>query len=121
MTMDFTTANPWAPTMASNSVVATMLSIPGITLPIDSVRQHVIVIVSAPSISYSIASRMCLLQVPTLMHKKNLLSTPHYTHTTHTTQHIPHTTPIDITGQRRSARSFRYPLERRQRQGRHHD
>ncbi|KAF9296977.1 hypothetical protein BGZ88_011395 [Linnemannia elongata] len=44
MTMDFTTANPWAPTMASNSVVATMLSIPGITLPIDSVRQHVIVI-----------------------------------------------------------------------------
>ncbi|KAG0288003.1 hypothetical protein BGZ97_006932 [Linnemannia gamsii] len=44
MTMDFTTANPWAPTMASNNVVATMLSIPGITLPIDSVRQHVIVI-----------------------------------------------------------------------------
>ncbi|KAG0269058.1 hypothetical protein BGZ95_002214 [Linnemannia exigua] len=44
MTMDFTTANPWAPTMSSNSVVATMLSIPGITLPIDSVRQHVIVI-----------------------------------------------------------------------------
>ncbi|KAF8933577.1 hypothetical protein BGZ47_010807 [Haplosporangium gracile] len=44
MTMDFTTANPWAPTMASNDVVATMLSIPGITLPIDSVRQHVIII-----------------------------------------------------------------------------
>ncbi|KAF9914425.1 hypothetical protein FBU30_002564, partial [Linnemannia zychae] len=43
MTMDFTTTNPWAPTMSSNSVVATMLSIPGITLPIDSVRQHVIV------------------------------------------------------------------------------
>jgi hypothetical protein len=50
MTMDFTTANPWAPTMASNNVVATMLSIPGITLPIDSVRQHVIVIVSVPFI-----------------------------------------------------------------------
>ncbi|KAF9131873.1 hypothetical protein BGW39_001177 [Mortierella sp. 14UC] len=30
--------------MSSNSVVATMLSIPGITLPIDSVRQHVIVV-----------------------------------------------------------------------------
>ncbi|KAG0293630.1 hypothetical protein BGZ96_002512 [Linnemannia gamsii] len=44
MTMDFTTANPWAPTMSSNDVVATMLSIPGITLPIDSVRQHVIII-----------------------------------------------------------------------------
>ncbi|KAF9103194.1 hypothetical protein BGX29_003659 [Mortierella sp. GBA35] len=44
MSMDFTTANPWAPTMSSNSVVATMLSIPGITLPIDSIRQHVIII-----------------------------------------------------------------------------
>ncbi|KAF9139663.1 hypothetical protein BGX30_007645 [Mortierella sp. GBA39] len=44
MSMDFTTANPWAPTTASNDVVATMLSIPGITLPIDSVRQHVIII-----------------------------------------------------------------------------
>ncbi|KAF9341501.1 hypothetical protein BGZ91_007351 [Linnemannia elongata] len=44
MSMDFTTANPWAPTMASNDLVATMLSIPGITLPIDSVRQHVIII-----------------------------------------------------------------------------
>ncbi|KAG0338998.1 hypothetical protein BG000_003021 [Podila horticola] len=42
MSMDFTTANPWAPTTSSNSVVATMLSIPGITLPIDNVRQHII-------------------------------------------------------------------------------
>ncbi|KAF9182458.1 hypothetical protein BGZ51_004724 [Haplosporangium sp. Z 767] len=42
MTMDFTPANPWAPTTSSNSIVATMLSIPGITLPIDSVRQNII-------------------------------------------------------------------------------
>jgi len=44
MTMDFTPANVWAPTTSSNSVVATMLSIPGITLPIDSVRQHIILV-----------------------------------------------------------------------------
>ncbi|KAG0256321.1 hypothetical protein BG011_004626 [Mortierella polycephala] len=42
MTMDFSPADPWAPTTSSNSIVATMLSIPGITLPIDSVRQHII-------------------------------------------------------------------------------
>ncbi|KAG0218191.1 hypothetical protein BGX33_008209 [Mortierella sp. NVP41] len=44
MSMDFTPSNPWAPTTSSNSIVATMLSIPGITLPIDSVRQHIILI-----------------------------------------------------------------------------
>ncbi|KAF9911104.1 hypothetical protein EC991_004658 [Linnemannia zychae] len=44
MSMDFTPTNPWAPTTSSNSVVATMLSIPGITLPIDSVRQHIIIV-----------------------------------------------------------------------------
>ncbi|KAK3844179.1 MAG: hypothetical protein J3R72DRAFT_84689 [Linnemannia gamsii] len=43
MSMDFTPANPWAPTTSSNSVVATMLSIPGVNLPIDSVRQHIII------------------------------------------------------------------------------
>ncbi|KAG0368590.1 hypothetical protein BC939DRAFT_469914 [Gamsiella multidivaricata] len=43
MSMDFTPANPWAPTTSSNSIVATMISIPGITLPIDSVRQHIII------------------------------------------------------------------------------
>ncbi|KAF9360086.1 hypothetical protein BGX34_007966 [Mortierella sp. NVP85] len=43
MSMDFTPANPWAPTTSSNSIVATMLSIPGITLPIDSVAQHIII------------------------------------------------------------------------------
>ncbi|KAF9368250.1 hypothetical protein CPC16_005537, partial [Podila verticillata] len=37
MSMDFTPADPWAPTTSSNSVVATMLSIPGVTLPIDSI------------------------------------------------------------------------------------
>ncbi|KAG0361116.1 hypothetical protein BG005_009103 [Podila minutissima] len=42
MSMDFTPANPWAPTTSSNSIVSTMLSIPGITLPIDSIRQHII-------------------------------------------------------------------------------
>ncbi|KAG0039129.1 hypothetical protein BGZ82_009587 [Podila clonocystis] len=42
MSMDFTPANPWAPTTSSNNVVSTMLSIPGITLPIDSIRQHII-------------------------------------------------------------------------------
>jgi hypothetical protein len=45
MSMDFTPANPWAPTTSSNSIVATMLSIPGITLPIDSVAQHIIIAV----------------------------------------------------------------------------
>lgn len=45
MTMDFTAANPWAPTTSSNNIVATMLSIPGITLPIDSVKQHIILAV----------------------------------------------------------------------------
>ncbi|GJJ71129.1 hypothetical protein EMPS_03479 [Entomortierella parvispora] len=44
MSMDFTGSNPWAPTTSSNSVVATMLSIPGITLPIDSVQQHIILV-----------------------------------------------------------------------------
>ncbi|KAG0213546.1 hypothetical protein BGX28_004182 [Mortierella sp. GBA30] len=42
MSMDFTPTDPWKPTTSSNSIVATMLSIPGITLPIDSVRQHII-------------------------------------------------------------------------------
>ncbi|KAF9378446.1 hypothetical protein CPB97_009568, partial [Podila verticillata] len=42
MSMDFTPANPWAPTTSSNDIVSTMLSIPGITLPIDSIRQHII-------------------------------------------------------------------------------
>ncbi|GJJ70989.1 hypothetical protein EMPS_03339 [Entomortierella parvispora] len=44
MSMDFTPSNAWAPTTSSSSVVATMLSIPGITLPIDSVRQHIILV-----------------------------------------------------------------------------
>ncbi|KAF8936161.1 hypothetical protein EDD21DRAFT_376718 [Dissophora ornata] len=43
MTMDFTPSNAWAPLTSSNSLVATMLSIPGITLPIDTVRQHIII------------------------------------------------------------------------------
>ncbi|KAF9962693.1 hypothetical protein BGZ65_008476 [Modicella reniformis] len=42
MTMDFTPANAWTPNTSSNDIVATMLSIPGITLPINSVRQHII-------------------------------------------------------------------------------
>ncbi|KAF9581454.1 hypothetical protein BGW38_001514 [Lunasporangiospora selenospora] len=44
MSMDFTTADPYVPNTSSNSVVATMLSIPGITLPIDSVKQHIILV-----------------------------------------------------------------------------
>ncbi|KAG0046546.1 hypothetical protein BGZ83_008305 [Gryganskiella cystojenkinii] len=44
MTMDFTGSNPWTPTTSSSSVVATMLSIPGITLPIDTIRQHIILV-----------------------------------------------------------------------------
>ncbi|KAG0231340.1 hypothetical protein BGW41_002206 [Actinomortierella wolfii] len=44
MSMDFTGANPYAPTTSSTNVVAKMLSIPGIDLPITSVRQHVILI-----------------------------------------------------------------------------
>ncbi|KAF8981731.1 hypothetical protein CPC16_010443 [Podila verticillata] len=43
MSMDFTPANPWAPTTSSNNIVATMISIPGITLPIDSVQQNIII------------------------------------------------------------------------------
>ncbi|KAF9930427.1 hypothetical protein FBU30_000478 [Linnemannia zychae] len=43
MSMDFTPSNPWAPITSSNAIVATMLSIPGITLPINSVRQHIII------------------------------------------------------------------------------
>ncbi|KAG0243664.1 hypothetical protein BGX31_010364 [Mortierella sp. GBA43] len=43
MSMDFTAANPWAPTTSSNSVVATMVSIAGISLPIKRVRQHIII------------------------------------------------------------------------------
>ncbi|KAF9178316.1 hypothetical protein BGZ51_007884 [Haplosporangium sp. Z 767] len=42
MTMDFTPADPWAPTTSSSSVVAKMLSIPGLSLPITSIRQHII-------------------------------------------------------------------------------
>ncbi|KAF9950779.1 hypothetical protein BGZ72_007637 [Mortierella alpina] len=44
MSMDFTPANPWAPTTSSNSVVATMLGIPGVTLPIDQIRQHIVLV-----------------------------------------------------------------------------
>ncbi|KAF9586699.1 hypothetical protein BGW38_008622 [Lunasporangiospora selenospora] len=44
MSMDFTTANPWIPSTSSNSVVATMLSLPGITLPIDKIRQSIIIV-----------------------------------------------------------------------------
>ncbi|KAF9310118.1 hypothetical protein BG003_008927 [Podila horticola] len=50
MSMDFTPADPWAPTTSSNSVVATMLSIPGITLPIDSIRQHILLVDSGVQI-----------------------------------------------------------------------
>lgn len=46
MTMDFSPADPWKPTTSSSNIVATMLSIPGINLPIDSVRQHIILVVS---------------------------------------------------------------------------
>ncbi|KAG0346114.1 hypothetical protein BG004_002403 [Podila humilis] len=42
MSMDFTPADPWKPTTSSNNIVATMLSIPGITLPITSIQQHII-------------------------------------------------------------------------------
>ncbi|KAG0212065.1 hypothetical protein BGX28_006963 [Mortierella sp. GBA30] len=44
MSMDFTASTPWGPTTSSNSVVATMLSIPGVTLPIDTIRQHLILV-----------------------------------------------------------------------------
>ncbi|GJJ77944.1 hypothetical protein EMPS_10303 [Entomortierella parvispora] len=44
MTMDFTLSNPWAPTTASSNVVATMLSIPGVILPIDTICQHIIIV-----------------------------------------------------------------------------
>ncbi|KAF9363591.1 hypothetical protein BGX34_003752 [Mortierella sp. NVP85] len=42
LSMDFTGSNAWAPVTSSNNVVATMLSIPGISLPISSVRQHIV-------------------------------------------------------------------------------
>ncbi|KAF9394655.1 hypothetical protein BGZ94_006648, partial [Podila epigama] len=42
MTMDFTPADPWKPLTSSNNIVATMLAIPGISLPIKEVRQHII-------------------------------------------------------------------------------
>ncbi|KAF9965624.1 hypothetical protein BGZ70_004421 [Mortierella alpina] len=44
MSMDFTPANPWTPITSSNSVVATMLALPGISLPIDNIRQHIILV-----------------------------------------------------------------------------
>ncbi|KAF9973173.1 hypothetical protein BGZ73_003612 [Actinomortierella ambigua] len=44
MSMDFTGSNFYAPTTSSSNIVAKMLSIPGIDLPITSVRQHVILI-----------------------------------------------------------------------------
>ncbi|KAF9987820.1 hypothetical protein BGZ65_001674 [Modicella reniformis] len=43
MSMDFTPSNPWAPTLSSSDTVATMLAIPGVSLPIDSIRQHIII------------------------------------------------------------------------------
>ncbi|KAG0351518.1 hypothetical protein BC939DRAFT_490696 [Gamsiella multidivaricata] len=43
MSIDFTPANAWAPLTSSSSITATMLSIPGITLPIDSISQHIII------------------------------------------------------------------------------
>ncbi|KAF9363590.1 hypothetical protein BGX34_003751 [Mortierella sp. NVP85] len=42
MSMDFTGSNPWAPSTSSSDVVATMLGIPGISLPITKIRQHII-------------------------------------------------------------------------------
>ncbi|KAF9409468.1 hypothetical protein BGZ76_005687, partial [Entomortierella beljakovae] len=42
LTMDFTASNPWAPTLASSSLTAELLSIAGI-LPIKSIQQHVLI------------------------------------------------------------------------------
>ncbi|KAG0250665.1 hypothetical protein DFQ27_009272 [Actinomortierella ambigua] len=44
MSMDFTGTEHYAPRTASSDIQAKMLSIPGIDLPITSVRQHVILI-----------------------------------------------------------------------------
>ncbi|KAF9415897.1 hypothetical protein BGZ76_004738, partial [Entomortierella beljakovae] len=42
LTLDFTTTNPWAPTIASSSLTAGLLPLTGI-LPIRSVQQHVLI------------------------------------------------------------------------------
>ncbi|KAF9170029.1 hypothetical protein BGX20_009532 [Mortierella sp. AD010] len=43
LSMDFTTSNAYAPTLSSSDLVASMISIPGITLPISSIRQDVLI------------------------------------------------------------------------------
>ncbi|KAK3808328.1 MAG: hypothetical protein J3Q66DRAFT_416868 [Benniella sp.] len=43
LSMDFTGATAaWAPVTSSNEVVATLVTIPGVSLPIQSVRQHIV-------------------------------------------------------------------------------
>lgn len=46
MSMDFTPANPWAPLTSSSNVVATLLGIPGVSLPIQKIQQHIVLVVS---------------------------------------------------------------------------
>ncbi|KAF9432650.1 hypothetical protein BGZ76_010504, partial [Entomortierella beljakovae] len=43
LTMDFSPSNPWAPTLESNNLQAQMISIAGISLPIKSIRQHILI------------------------------------------------------------------------------
>ncbi|KAF9363592.1 hypothetical protein BGX34_003753 [Mortierella sp. NVP85] len=43
LSLDFTGATAaWAPVTSSNEVVATLVTIPGVSLPISSVRQHIV-------------------------------------------------------------------------------
>ncbi|KAF9972573.1 hypothetical protein BGZ73_004301 [Actinomortierella ambigua] len=44
MSLDYTGANPYAPSTSSSDIQAKLLAIPGIDLPITSVRQHVTLI-----------------------------------------------------------------------------
>ncbi|KAF9315694.1 hypothetical protein BG003_002737 [Podila horticola] len=43
LSLDFTTADPWMPTVTAGNVAITFLGIPGITLPITSVAEHSVV------------------------------------------------------------------------------
>ncbi|KAF9289016.1 hypothetical protein BGZ68_010171 [Mortierella alpina] len=44
MSMDFTPANPWAPLTSSSNVIATLLSVPGVSIPIERIQQHIVLV-----------------------------------------------------------------------------
>lgn len=82
LSMDFTTTDPWAPEASSSSVIASTLSIPGISLPIVSIRNHIIVVVSNKLLKKKRKTRVCIFALPnSCLPPRKLLGPWHRTRT----------------------------------------